>query len=160
MALDATFRIRRFVLVRGGPRSWDDVKGVVMKALRTLILMGVVGLVAGGLSAVAPSGSLPFEQDYNSFTHLLSAGDRVAVNTFADGVELILVPDDSYWQRAREQRGGIERGIVADVGDDYVSVQLIRKRAEDLLIPQNKTRLLHLPIHAIGNITTFVPSQY
>lgn len=131
-----------------------------MKAMRTLILAGVVGLVMGGLSAVAPSGSLPYEQEYNTFSHLLSTGDRVAVDAFADGVELILVPDDSFWQRAREQRGGIERGIVVDVGDDYVSVQLIRKRAEDLLIPQDKTRLLHLPTHAIGSITTFVPNRY
>lgn len=131
-----------------------------MKDLKRLSAAGIVMVVVAALLLVAPGGGSSGPEERYRFVDMLSMGDSVALDPLADNIRIIIAPDESFWQRTSKQRGLFERGVVAGVYDDYVSIRITDELAVDPVTPQGKTRLIHVPVHAIARITTFTDARY
>ena len=121
-------------------------------------LTAVAIVLMGALLCTLPFGHLLYgsEKGYR-FLDMLSAGDQVALDAQAEGTYLIVAPTENYWRESSKQRGRFQRGVVSDISDDFVSIQLIYKLTVDPLAPQGMTRVVHLPTHAVAGIITFTP---
>lgn len=71
----------------------------------------------------------------------------------------MVVPNETFWQRAGVQADQYDRGIVTGVYDDYVSIRVLHPTGPDPLAPQGMTRQIHLPSSAIARITTFAETK-
>ena len=108
----------------------------------------------------APYGRLYSAEKDATFTGVLSDGDQVALDSLPEGTRIVVAPDEAYWRESQRQGGGIERGIVTGVYADYVSIRIVHDGYVDPLAPQDKTRVVHLPVSAIARIVTFTNQTY
>jgi len=131
-----------------------------MKMRNYLPAAGAV-LVVAVMLAVAPlgRGSAEAQKRYR-VADVLSTGDEVAIDAIPEGTRIIVAPDDSFWRSSSMSEGGIERGVVTGVYEDYVSIRLSYQRTNDPLAPSGKTRQVNLPVYTIARITTFVDAGY
>jgi len=130
-----------------------------MKDWRRLSIAGVVLILTALLLAAAVGQNSSEPQERYRLVDMLSMGDSVALDPLADSTRIIVVPDEGFWQQSDRQRGGFERGVVTGVYDDYVSIRVVNELAVDPL-GQGKTRIAHIPAHAIARITTFTDTKY
>mgnify|MGYP006309584791 CR=1 FL=1 len=130
-----------------------------MKDWRVVSIWGAVLAFTGLLLATAVGQNPSEAQERYRLVDILSMGDNVALDPLADNTRIIVVPDESFWQQSDRQRGGFERGVVTGVYDDYVSIRVVNELAVDPL-GQGKTKIAHIPAHAIARITTFTDTKY
>lgn len=130
-----------------------------MKLLNCLPAAGFALLVMALLMA-APYGRLYSAEKDSTFTAVLSSGDQVALDSLPEGTRIVIAPDEAYWRDSQRQGNGIERGIVTGVYDDYVSIRIVHEGYVDPLAPQDKSRVVHLPVSAIARVITFTAQTY
>ncbi len=99
------------------------------------------------------------QQKRMTLIDMLAPGDEVALDSLAEGTRIMVIPNESFWQRAGVQAQQFDRGVVTGVYDDYVSIRIMHPTAPDPLSPQGMTRLIHLPKYAIARVTTFTETR-
>lgn len=126
-----------------------------MKPLNWVAAAGIV-LIAVTLFFVAPfNQKLYSSEKHQAFAQILSTGDRVCLDTFAGGTRIVVAPDEAYWQASQGLEEPHDRGVVTGVYDGYVTIRIANQGIVDPLTPQDKVRIVHLPISAISRIVTF-----
>ncbi len=130
-----------------------------MKSWKLASIAGAILTLTALLLAVAIGQNSSEPQERYRLVDMLSMGDDVALDPLADSTRIIVVPDEGFWQQSDRRRGGFERGVVTGVYDDYVSIRVVNDLAVDPL-GQGKTKIAHIPAHAIARITTFTDRKY
>jgi len=131
-----------------------------MKLLNWVPAVGVLLFAIALLLAVPLGQNLYSAEKDSTFTAVLSSGDQVALDSLPEGTRIVVAPDEAYWRESQRQGNGIERGIVTGVYDDYVSIRIVHEGYVDPLAPQDKSRVVHLPIAAIARVVTFTAQTY
>jgi len=131
-----------------------------MKLLNWMPAVGVVLLAIALLLTVPLGRNLYSAEKDSTFTAVLSSGDQVALDSLPEGTRIVVAPDEAYWRDSQRQGNGIERGVITGVYDDYVSIRIVHEGYVDPLAPQDKTRVVHLPVSAIARIITFTNQTY
>jgi hypothetical protein len=128
-----------------------------MKVRHYLPLAGIASVIVA-LLFVTPFNRTLYSSEPadDTFTHILSTGDQVALDTLPEGTRIVVAPDEAYWRDSQRQGDGLERGVITDIYDDYVSIRIVNEGTIDPLLPQGMTRIVHLPIPAIARVVTFV----
>lgn len=131
-----------------------------MKRLKSLSVGTIVLFVLLWLPVVSSNRAAQSSEKHYTFSQMVSAGDRIVIDTLEEGVRLIVAPDDSYWQESQNTQKGSEHGVITGVYEDYISVRVVYEVTTDPLAPQGKTRFIHLPFRAIARITTFADTRF
>jgi len=125
-----------------------------MKTQRMTQIVAVSGMIVALCFATSFSQTDTSRGQRDLFQHLLRSGDHVLIAYSERGARLSIVTDNVFWEKTADMPLIAERGLVEAVYPDYVRIRLLT--VKDVLAPEGKDVVVHLPFHGISAINTFV----